>query len=225
MAEAASPSRRQGGQAPALAVSNLSRYFDVSPPFLNRLFEGSPRQILKAVDGVSFRIEKGDTFSLVGESGCGKSTVARVVVGLYAPTDGTIAFEGIDVASLRSRAQMAPLRRRMQMIFQDPFASLNPRWRAADIIAEPIRVFKLVEGKAAIQHRVGELLKHVGMSPVDAQKYLWVPNIRSARRNDVVRPGRRRDGSSGPCPRRAGRPALHRLHLPGPHLETCTSGH
>ena len=165
------PPQGDGATAPTLAVTNLCRYFDVSPPFLYRLFEGIPRQILKAVDGIDFTIEKGRTFSLVGESGCGKSTVARVIVGLYAPTTGSVVFEDIDLAALGSRAQTVPLRRRMQMIFQDPFASLNPRWRVADIIAEPIRFFKLAKGTAAIQHRVGELLEHVGMSPADAAKY------------------------------------------------------
>ena len=156
---------------PTLAVTNLSRYFDVSPPLLSRLFEGIPKRIVKAVDGIDFTIDKGSTFSLVGESGCGKSTVARVIVGLYAPTVGSVVFEGIDLAARGNRAQTMPLRRRMQMIFQDPFASLNPRWRVANIIAEPIRFFKLAMGKAAVEHRVGELLEHVGMSPTDAAKY------------------------------------------------------
>ena len=167
----ASRSQEEGAPAPILAITNLCRYFDVSPPFVNRLFEGIPRQILRAVDGIDFTINKGGTFSLVGESGCGKSTVARVIVGLYAPTTGSVAFEDIDLTARGSRAQTLPLRRRMQMIFQDPFASLNPRWRVADIIAEPIRFFKLAKGKAAIQHQVGELLEHVGMSPADAAKF------------------------------------------------------
>ena len=155
----------------ALQVAGLARYFDVSPPLLNRLFEGTGRQILKAVDDVSFAIEKGETFSLVGESGCGKSTVARVVVGLYKPTRGSIAFEGVDLSSLSTHAEMLPLKRRMQMIFQDPFASLNPRWRVSSIIAEPIRNFGLVDSRAGIRRRVGELLEHVGMSPKDGEKF------------------------------------------------------
>ena len=127
------------GPAPFLRVSELARYFDVSPPLLNRVLEGRPRLALKAVDGVDFAIRRGETFSLVGESGCGKSTVARLVVGLYRPTRGRIEFEGVDLAALRSRAEVMPLRRRIQMIFQDPFASLNPRWRVREIVAEPIR--------------------------------------------------------------------------------------
>ncbi len=124
-------------------IDGLKRYFDVSAPWLVRAIEGRPRQVVQAVDGIDIRIAKGETFSLVGESGCGKSTVARLVVGLYPPTEGSIEFDGNDMAARRSRGNQAALRRRMQMIFQDPFASLNPRWRVFDIIAEPIRAFGL----------------------------------------------------------------------------------
>ena len=123
------PTADNGGMAALLQVDDLTRVFDVSPPWLNRVTEGKPRRFLKAVDGVTFDVPKGTTLSLVGESGCGKSTIARCVVGLYPPTSGTIAFDGADLRTLRTRAQLAPVRRRVQMIFQDPFASLNPRWR------------------------------------------------------------------------------------------------
>jgi peptide/nickel transport system ATP-binding protein len=157
-------------ETPVLKVTGLRRSFDVSAPLLNRLLEGQPRQILKAVDGIDFEIAKGETFALVGESGCGKSTVARLIVGLYPPSSGAIAFEGRDIGGL-SRTQMAPIRRRLQMIFQDPYASLNPRWRVRDIIAEPIRAFGLADGAAAIERRVGELLSHVKLTPADGEKY------------------------------------------------------
>ena len=150
---------------------DLAKTFDVSPPWLARLLERAPRAVLKAVDGVSFDIPTGRTFSLVGESGCGKSTVARLVVRLYEPTRGRVEFDGIDLAALDGRAAMAPVRRRMQMIFQDPYASLNPRWRVADIVAEPIRTHRLIEGDAAIARRVGELLEQVRLSPVDGEKF------------------------------------------------------
>ena len=150
---------------------DLAKYFDVSPPWLARVLERAPRAVLKAVDGVSFDIPPGRTFSLVGESGCGKSTVARLVVRLYEPTRGRVEFDGIDLATLGSRAAMAPVRRRIQMIFQDPYASLNPRWRVADIVAEPIRTHRLIEGDAAIARRVGELLAQVRLSPVDGEKF------------------------------------------------------
>ena len=122
-----------------VSLTDLSKDFDVSPPFLNRVFEGQEKVFLKAVDGVSIDIPKGSTFSLVGESGCGKSTVARLVVGLYRPSRGRIVYDGIDMSTLTTQAEIEPVRKRMQMIFQDPYASLNPRWRVSDIIAEPIR--------------------------------------------------------------------------------------
>lgn len=156
---------------PLLRVTGLKHYFDVSEPLLNRLLEGKSRLILKAVIGIDFKINRGQTFALVGESGCGKSTVANLIVGLYQPTAGKIEFDGIDVASLTSRAQMALLRRRMAMIFQDPYASLNPRWRVDAIVGEPIRAFGLLKGTQAISRRIGELLTQVGLSPADGEKY------------------------------------------------------
>lgn len=154
-----------------IRIEGLAKYFDVSPPFLNRLLQGGSRLILKAVDGVSIEIPKGKTFSLVGESGCGKSTVARLVVGLYQPTRGQIAFDGIDMHAKDAAAEAKGLRKRMQMIFQDPYASLNPRWRVSDIIAEPIRAHRLESDPQKILHRVGELLTQVGLSPIDGEKF------------------------------------------------------
>lgn len=155
----------------ALVVArDLGKVFDISPPLLNRVIERQGRVELKAVDGVSFSVPKGTTFSLVGESGCGKSTVARLLVGLYAPSAGKIVFDGVDMALARSRAEDKALRARMQMIFQDPYASLNPRWRVRDIIAEPIRAFNLA-GDEGLDQRVGELLTQVGLSPADGEKF------------------------------------------------------
>src|SRR6185295_11216163 len=142
-------------------LSGLKRYFDVSAPWLVRTIEGRPRQIVQAVDGIDIEIAKGETFSLVGESGCGKSTVARLVVGLYPPTAGRIEFDGRDMSQKRSAAETSTIRRRMQMIFQDPFASLNPRWRVYDIIAEPIRAFKLASSTQDVRKRVDDLLRQV----------------------------------------------------------------
>ncbi|MGA1328592.1 MAG: ATP-binding cassette domain-containing protein, partial [Rubrivivax sp.] len=114
---------------PLVEVRDLARVFDVSPPWLNRVIERKPRAFVHAVDGVSFEIGRGRTLALVGESGCGKSTVARLLVGLYAPTRGQVVFDGQDTATLGDGAALRALRRRMQMIFQDPYASLNPRWK------------------------------------------------------------------------------------------------
>ncbi len=154
-----------------LEVKDLARDFDVSRPWLNRVLEGSPRQVLKAVDGVSFTINRGETLSLVGESGCGKSTIARLVCGLYAPSRGAIVFDGQDMSEIAKRSDMLTMRRRFQMIFQDPYASLNPRWRVGRIIAEPIRQHGLIRGNAAIAKRVGELLEDVRLSAQDAEKF------------------------------------------------------
>ena len=131
-----------------LRVESVSRDFDVSRPWLNRVLEREPRRILRAVDRVSFEVAKGETLGLVGESGCGKSTVARLIAGLYRPTEGRIEFRG----------------RRLQMIFQDPYASLNPRWRVRKIIAEPMKF--LNEEKP-----VARFLTQVGLSPDDAERY------------------------------------------------------
>ncbi|HZA65746.1 MAG TPA: oligopeptide/dipeptide ABC transporter ATP-binding protein [Geminicoccaceae bacterium] len=163
----------QSGEAerPLLRVDDLTKHFDVSPPLVSRLLSGGGRAVLKAVDGVSFAIPRGKTFSLVGESGCGKSTVARLVVGLYQPTRGRVEFDGVDMTRLRTRQAMAPLRKRLQMIFQDPYASLNPRWRVVDIIAEPLRVHRLLGNERAIVRRVGELLEHVRLSARDGEKF------------------------------------------------------
>ena len=150
-----------------MEATKVSRVFDVSKPWLQRTLSGTGKRTLRAVDEVSFSIPKGTTLSLVGESGCGKSTVARLAVGLYPPSSGEIRFEGQPLSA--ARAQPA-LRRRMNMIFQDPYASLNPRWRVRDIVAEPLRAFKMLQG-AAVTERVGALLTQVGLAPADGQKY------------------------------------------------------
>jgi peptide/nickel transport system ATP-binding protein len=147
----------------------VGRDFDVSRPWLNRVVEGAPRQLLRAVDDVSFDVRKGETLALVGESGCGKSTVARLIVGLYALSRGSVEFDGTDLAAPGIDA--AALRRRMQMIFQDPYASLNPRWRVRDIVAEPVRVLGLAATRDAETERVAELLRQVGLAPEDGEKY------------------------------------------------------
>jgi peptide/nickel transport system ATP-binding protein len=155
-------------ETPMLELRDAARYFDVSRPALQRLIAGEGKRILRAVDGVSLAVPKGTTLSLVGESGCGKSTVARLAVGLYRPSAGQVMFDGRDLAEARAASDQ---RRRMQMIFQDPYASLNPRWRVRDIIAEPIRAFGLLPNRAAEEARVAELLTQVGLSPLDGHKF------------------------------------------------------
>ncbi|MFE0015007.1 ABC transporter ATP-binding protein [Mesorhizobium sp. NPDC059054] len=145
----------------ALSVSRLVKTFDVSAPWLNRVVERKPRQFLQAVSDISFDVPLGGCLSLVGESGCGKSTVARLVTGLYRPNGGEMRFApGHDGKPLSA-----------QMIFQDPYASLNPRWRVKNIVAEPIRELKLRKTRAEIDDRVVELLKTVGLSASDGEKF------------------------------------------------------
>jgi len=157
--------------APLVRIDRLSRTFDVSKPWLERTLEGAPRLELKAVQDVSFEIGRRETFALVGESGSGKSTVAKMVVGLLAPTAGRVSIDGVDMWSGRRQGDLRALRRRIQMVFQDPYASLNPRWRVGRIVADPIRAFGLAKDAAEMDHRVGELLRLVGLDPRDALKY------------------------------------------------------
>jgi len=157
--------------SPLVHAQDLAKTFDVSPPWLNRVLERKPRQLLRAVDGVSFDIERGQTLALVGESGCGKSTVARLLVGLYKPTRGSFTFDGQDAhAAYRSGAGLQ-LRRRIQMIFQDPYASLNPRWRVEDIIAEPLQEHGLIRDAGGRRERVAQLLGSVGLGAQDMTKF------------------------------------------------------
>lgn len=161
-----------GAQEPAAAlleVRDLCKEFDLSSGWLARLLAREDKKILKAVDGVGFSIRKGSTFGLVGESGSGKSTVARMVAGLTPPTSGTVLFDGVDKWS--PAAQTVAMRRRFQMIFQDPYASLNPRWTVQELIAEPLQVLALTAGKDETAERVQEALRRVRMKPDDARKY------------------------------------------------------
>jgi peptide/nickel transport system ATP-binding protein len=158
-------------EAPLVRATDLAKTFDVSAPWLNRVLERQPRQLLRAVDGVSFDIPRGETLALVGESGCGKSTVARLLVGLYEPTRGGFEFDGQDAHAAFKTPEGRQLRRRIQMIFQDPYASLNPRWVVEDIIAEPLREHGIETEPVALRARVDALLHSVGLSPHDRVKY------------------------------------------------------
>lgn len=156
---------------PLVQANDLACVFDVSAPLLNRVLERKPRQLLHAVDGVSFEIAKGQTLALVGESGCGKSTVAKLLVGLLEPTRGGFTFDGQDAHAAFKTPLGNALRRRIQMIFQDPYASLNPRWIVQDIVGEPLKEHAILAAGPQLQQRVGELLVSVGLSPQDMPKY------------------------------------------------------
>ncbi len=157
--------------AALIQAEGLSMRFDVSAPWLTRQLQREPRRYLQAVDGVSFEIQRGQTLALVGESGCGKSTVARLLVGLYKPSQGRVLMQGQDVHQTLTSGQDAGLRRRLQMIFQDPYASLNPRWSVMDIVTEPLREHHMVMGPTALRDKAVELLKSVGLSAQDLDRF------------------------------------------------------
>jgi oligopeptide transport system ATP-binding protein len=148
-----------------IEVEDLQMHFPVNRGVIFQRRVGT----VKAVDGVSFSIKRGETLGLVGESGCGKSTTGRAILQLYRPTSGRVVFHGTDLTRLRG-TELRRMRRKVQMIFQDPYASLNPRMTIGDIIGEPIRVHRLRQG-AAVRERVEELLNLVGLNPAFANRY------------------------------------------------------
>ena len=152
--------------SPIIKVEKLTRIFDVSKPWLNRVIERQPRALLTAVSEVSFEVPENSVYALVGESGSGKSTIGKIIVGLVPPSEGMVEIEGVDLASETDAAKIDAVRADIQMIFQDPYASLNPRWRVRDIIAEPVAARGgKTEGLAE------RLLEQVGLSAADAGKY------------------------------------------------------
>ncbi|MBW3245115.1 ATP-binding cassette domain-containing protein [Epibacterium sp. DP7N7-1] len=149
-----------------VSVKNLSRVFDVSKPWLNRVIEREPKAFLTAVSDVDFEVEPQTTYALVGESGSGKSTIGRMLVGLLNPSGGNVEIEGVDLANETDAAKVDAIRCDIQMIFQDPYASLNPRWRVRDIIVEP------VAARGGKTDGLAErLLEQVGLSVKDAGKF------------------------------------------------------
>ena len=152
--------------ASLLRVEGLKVHFPVTEGVVIQKRVGS----VKAVDGVSFDLRRGETFGLVGESGCGKSTTALAVLRMLAPTAGRVVFEGEDVTHLDA-ARMRPIRRRMQMVYQDPFGSLNPRMKVRDIVGEPLVVHGLASDRSAYRARVAELMDLVGLLPDMADRY------------------------------------------------------
>ena len=159
-------------QSKALVAEKLTREFDLSPAwFFHKLSFQKQKRVL-AVDSVSFSINKGETYGLVGDSGSGKSTIAKMVVGLLKPSSGAITFNGKNLnSSDLSHRESQKIRQRIQMVFQSPYASLNPRWKIGDILLEPIRVFGLSSSIEDEHKRIFELLDQVGLSKSDVQKY------------------------------------------------------
>ncbi len=155
-----------------LTVSRLSRDFDLSEPWILRKVKGQPKKLLKAVDEVNFSVERGQTYALVGESGSGKSTIAMMVAGLLKPSSGTVTINGDNFfePSLNKIKRIA-MRKSVQMIFQSPYASLNPRWRVGDILKEPIVTFNLIEDENEQNRYICELLEQVGLFSRDMSKF------------------------------------------------------
>lgn len=149
-----------------LEVTDLKMHFPVGSGFLSR----KPTGYVKAVDGVSFTVKRGETLGLVGESGCGKTTTGRCILQLYKPTAGKVKFEGQELTELSTKAMRA-MRREMQVIFQDPYSSLNPRMTAGNIIGEPLIVHGLVKGKQEYREKVADLLSNVGLNPYMADRF------------------------------------------------------
>ena len=166
MPEAADASAAPQSDDVLLEVKNLKMHFPVSSGFLSR----KPTGYVKAVDDVSFTVNRGETLGLVGESGCGKTTTGRCILQLHKPTDGEVIFDGHDLTKL-SNKNMRAMRREMQVIFQDPYSSLNPRMTAGNIIGEPLIVHGLVHGKEEYRERVAELLTNVGLNPYMADRF------------------------------------------------------
>ncbi|MBP3892363.1 MAG: dipeptide ABC transporter ATP-binding protein [Solobacterium sp.] len=151
-------------EKPILSVKHLKTYFDVTKGIF------SPKQIVKAVDDVSFDVMPNETFGLVGESGCGKTTLGRTIVKLYDPVDGSIEFEGQDIAKIKG-AKLKAFRKDMQMIFQDPYASLNPRMTVGEIIKEPMIIHEIYKTEEEREARAVELLRIVGLKPDHIRRY------------------------------------------------------
>lgn len=147
-----------------LQVKDLKQYYPVKKGFLGA------KQYVKALDGVSFEIKKGEVFGLVGESGCGKSTLGLTLCRLIGPTGGQILLNGEDI-SRHNRKQMKPYRKKIQMVFQDPYASLNPRMSVSEIVGEPLLIHKLVKDRSEMNARVLELLRMVGLDDYHANRY------------------------------------------------------
>jgi oligopeptide/dipeptide ABC transporter ATP-binding protein len=160
----------QRPQNALLEITGLKKHFELPRPLLNRVLQPEQTQVVKAVDGLDLTIERGKTLSLVGESGCGKSTVAKLVMGLISASAGRIVFDGVDI-SRAPAGNPAAIRRRMQMIFQDPYASLNPRWRVRDIVAEPLHTYKLCSSRTEETKEVDRLLEFVGLNAKDGGKF------------------------------------------------------
>jgi oligopeptide/dipeptide ABC transporter ATP-binding protein len=164
-ARAEQPPAERAALRTLVATDKLTKYFAVRRGLFARTTD-----VVRAVDGVSIKVRRGETLGLVGESGCGKSTLGRLILRLVEPTFGRVVYDGRDIVPL-TQAQLRPLRRKMQIIFQDPYASLNPRMNVRDIVGEAIRIHKLAVSKADEEAKIAELLTKVGLRPEAMNRY------------------------------------------------------
>ncbi|MCC6614539.1 MAG: ATP-binding cassette domain-containing protein [Anaerolineae bacterium] len=160
------PAQPNNKREALLEVKNLKKHFPIMSGIILQRQVGA----VKAVDGIDFSVFKGETLGLVGESGCGKSTTGRTVLQLYKPTEGSVVFEGKELTSMPPD-ELRKMRRRMQMIFQDPYASLNPRMTVGNIVGEPLRIHKVIDNKSELQEYVESLLERVGLNPYYINRY------------------------------------------------------
>jgi oligopeptide/dipeptide ABC transporter ATP-binding protein len=167
-----------------LRIENLRKHYPLRKGFFETLLSKN-EQTVKAVDGVSFSVGKGEIFALAGESGSGKTTLGKVLLRLVQPTSGSVHFQGKDITSLSDR-ELKPLRRQMQIVFQDPFESLNPRLIVKEIVAEPLRVQRIAKGEAEVEERVKKILSEVELFPPEEYLYRYPHELSGGQRQRVA---------------------------------------
>jgi peptide/nickel transport system ATP-binding protein len=170
--------------SPLLEVNSLRKFFPVQRSLVAQVFSRKPGETVHAVDDVTFNVERGDVFGLVGESGSGKTTTGRVTAGLTSPTDGRVTFDGVDMFSIR-KSEQRKLRKRIQLVYQDPLSSLNPKMTIGDAVSEPLRYLSN-EPALKSQDHVSELLERVGLSPADSFYYRYPHQLSGGQRQRVV---------------------------------------
>jgi peptide/nickel transport system ATP-binding protein len=170
--------------SPFLEVNSLRKFFPVQRSLIAQVFARSPPDAVHAVDGVTFNVERGDVFGLVGESGSGKTTAGRITAGLISPTEGHVTFDGVEIFSM-GKSELRKLRKRIQLVYQDPLSSLNPRMTIGDAVSEPLRYLSDESASKSREH-VSDLLERVGLSPADSFYFRYPHQLSGGQRQRVV---------------------------------------